>query len=274
MMDPAISTTFNFDLPLPDMMAMIRRAGFQLISLSGGNYEKLGYLKACGRETIHGLCRKHGIKVDSIHAPLGNTIDISHPDICVRGFSVQLMKQAIHACTELHCSIFIAHLSGRFREDDLPDRIVGARHSLEELIPYAKHKNVHVALENLICPASNRLFRIILAEIDDPAVGVCLDTSHAHVTKQLYALIKDYGSRIIAVHISDSKGMLDDHMLPHEGTIEWGRFVTAFSTVVYNGSFLLEVEMRESVFRDPEVFLDQAYIRGQAIVRALKATPS
>lgn len=249
---------------------MIKQAGFLLVSLSGGDYERSGYLTAAGREHIRDVCQREGIVIDSIHAPLSGSIDISHLDSGVREDSVQIMKKAVYACSELGCSLLIMHLSNRFSEQDLCSRIVNARHSLEELVPYAREKKIRIAVENLIAPAANSLFRTMVQENKGATVGVCFDTSHAHVVKELFSFMGDYGSRIIAVHISDNKGMLDDHMLPYEGSIDWPQFMSGFSRIGYSGSFLLEVEMRESMFKDPQAFLNQAYSRGSRLLRLLK----
>jgi L-ribulose-5-phosphate 3-epimerase len=269
-MELGISTTFSFDLDFGEKLSMIKQAGFSLISLSGGDYEQSGYLKTLGRDYIREACDRHSVVIDSIHAPLANTIDISHTDSGIREYSVQIMKQAIHACTELSCSLLILHLSNRFPDNDLSDRIVNARHSLDELVSYAKYKNIRIAIENLISPTSNRLFRIMLGEIDDPAVGICFDTSHGHVAREIYPFLSKYGSKIIAVHISDNKGMLDEHMLPYEGSIDWPRFMKEFSQIGYSGTFLLEVEMRESSFKEPQAFLDQAYTRGFRLLELME----
>jgi L-ribulose-5-phosphate 3-epimerase len=269
-MELAISTTFSFDLPFREKASMIKKAGFSLISLSDGDYERSGYLTTSGREHILDVCQKEGIVIDSLHAPLGSSIDISHLDSGIREHSVQIMKQALHACSELNCSLLIMHLSNRFSEDDLHSRVVNARHGMEELVPYARHKNIRIAIENLISPASNDLLSTIIKGNDDPAVGVCFDTSHANVAKELSSFLSEFGSRVIAVHISDNKGMLDDHMLPYEGSIDWSQFMSEFSRSGYPGTFLLEVEMRESILKEPQVFLNQAYYRGRKLLQLLR----
>ncbi len=80
------------------------------------------------------------------------------------------------------------------------------------------------------------------------------------------AILRRYGRRIITTHISDNRREHDDHMLPFEGTYDWDQFAQAFARVKFNGVFLLEVEMRESAFKDPREFLKQAYERGQILL--------
>jgi sugar phosphate isomerase/epimerase len=56
-------------------------------------------------------------------------------------------------------------------------------------------------------------------------------------------------------------------MLPFEGTVDWTKFCELFSMTDFKGVFLLEVEMRESFFKDPQEFLNEAYVRGRQLLK-------
>lgn len=268
-MEVSISTTFNFDIPFSIMAPMVKNTGFNSISLAGGNYTQSKYLTTIGRDNILRICRKNNLMIDSVHAPLGSNIDISHPDNEIREYSLHLFEQAIHACTEIGCSILIVHLCNKFSEDEFGKRMIAVRNSLENLIPYARTKNIALAVENLVNPSTLELFERVLTEQNFDNVGVCFDTSHANIAGNLYSILEKYGDRIIAVHISDNKGLLDDHMLPFEGMIDWDNIMKHFAEKPYTGNFLLEVEMRESSFKDPEVFLKEAYTRAHILITLL-----
>lgn len=265
-MDISISTTFDPKMPLAIMMPMVAAAGFARISLAGGNYEESKYLAAEGRQHVNSLCEASALVIDSIHAPLGSNIDIANPQERIRDFSVDLMKKALYACCEVKCPVLVLHLCNRFPENELAERIVAVRTSLNELVPYAYQKNIHLAIENLIGESANVLFERMLGEFRQEHVGVCYDTSHAYLTGNMYSLLETYGKRIIALHVSDNKGQLDDHMLPFEGAIDWAKFTQAFSRIDFQGTFLLEVELRESLFKDPKIFLEQAYARALKLI--------
>lgn len=265
-----IGTTFNFDIPFEKMIPMIRQAGFSIISLAGGNFEQSRYLKINGRERIKRICVENGVVVDSVHAPLANDIDISNPDSELRQFSVDLIIQTVDACTAIGCTTLILHLSNRFPDGELDDRIISAQKSLDRIIPYAEQRKICLAIENLINPNTLMLFDHILKQYQNDNVGVCYDTSHANRVGNLYSLLNKYSERIIAVHISDNKGQLDDHMLPFEGNIDWERFAQHFASIDYKGVFLLEVEMRESSFKEPEIFLKEACIRTTKLITLIE----
>ena len=158
------------------------------------------------------------------------------------------------------------HLNDRFSKEELKQRITIIEKSMTVIADYAGRHDVGLAVENLPSAQAAALFDHILSRYPEPLVGVCLDTSHAHLSHTLYDLMKDYGGRMTAVHISDNRGEHDDHQLPFEGTIDWEKFARHFARTGYAGTFLLEVEMRESAFQDANIFVAEAYTRAQKLV--------
>ena len=50
-------------------------------------------------------------------------------------------------------------------------------------------------------------------------------------------------------------------MLPYEGTIPWERLCPTLRRLAYIGNLLLEVDIKNSQFKDPAVFLAEAWKR-------------
>jgi L-ribulose-5-phosphate 3-epimerase len=268
-MNRAIGTTFDFSIPIEKMIPLVAQAGFDRISLAGGNARASGYLKKSIRDRTRRVCRQYSVQVDSIHAPFGSRLDISSPDPGIRRTGVELTVQAIDACVEFDHAQLMLHLNDRFHESELTTRITLVENAMAVIIDYAAKHHVDLAVENLPSSQSARLFDHILSLYDDHRLGVCLDTSHAHLSHTLHDLLEQYGGRLTAVHVSDNRGEHDDHLLPFEGTIDWDRFAMHFARIGYTGTFLLEVEMRESAFHDPEEFLRQAYCRSEKLVKMI-----
>ena len=265
-MEPAIGTTFNFDIPIQDMVPMVARAGFRRISLAGGNARASGYLNTDIRARTIKVCTEHDVMVDSIHAPFGRQLDISSPDREIRRAGVELTLQAVDACAAFGGVQLMIHLNDRFEKPELETRIVHIEKSMEIIVEYAVRKHIDLAVENLPSVQAAQLFDHVLTCYPDRRLGVCLDTSHAHLSHTLNELMEQYGRRMTAVHISDNRGEHDDHMLPFEGTIDWETFARHFAHTGYAGTFLLEVEMRESAFKNPEEFLHEAYVRSHTLI--------
>jgi L-ribulose-5-phosphate 3-epimerase len=247
-MEHAIGTTFNFNIPIEEMVPLVVQAGFRRISLAGGNASQSGYLDAGVQKKTQRVCSQYDVRVDSIHAPFGSQLDISSPDPGIRRAGVELILRAIDTCAFFDCSQLMLHLNDRFDWAELETRLTVIEKSVAIIIEYADH---------------------VLSLYTAHRIGMCLDTSHAHLSHTLYDIMDQYCMRMSAVHISDNRGEHDDHMLPYEGTIDWNRFARDFARTGYTGTFLLEVEMRESAFHEPLEFLHEAYCRSKKLQRMI-----
>ena len=65
---PAVATGFDYSIPFAEVIPMIRQAGFQRVAL-GAKADHSGYNAAEGRTEIRRLLDRHGLTLDSIHAP-------------------------------------------------------------------------------------------------------------------------------------------------------------------------------------------------------------
>ena len=72
-------------------------------------------------------------------------------------------------------------------------------------------------------------------------VGVCWDFGHANETStnQPQAL-RMIGKRLIATHVNDNYGILDDHLLPYMGQVKWKPIMETLREIGYDGSFTYE----------------------------------
>lgn len=261
-----IGTTFNYDIPFEEMIPMIKKASFNAITLGGGRVEHSGYHLPEGRERIKKICAKYDIIVDSIHAPFGKQRDISSLDDSIRLNAIDAVKNAIDACKAIGCKILIIHLNSKLLDDELEDRTKKAKQSLAQLIPYAQKYKVNIAIENLDNINSVRLFEDMLSIYEDEKVGICYDSSHLIWFMLRLAYLRD----TIALHISDNRGTTDDHILPYEGSIDWNEFAKYFPKANFNVVFMLEVEMRGSAFKDPKIFLKEAYDRARKLLKLVR----
>ena len=264
-MELAIGTTFNYSIPFETMLPLLKSAGFDIISV-GARREHSGYHTVKGRRRIRRLTREHRISIDSIHAPLWLEGDISSPKEAIRIEGVETIRNAIHACSDLEVGILILHLNKMFEGKELSKRVESAMKSMKSISDYAREKSVSLAIENLPEDPSDTILEESLRRFPGSHIGVCYDSSHANLTKAPFRILERYGDRVIAVHISDNGGEADDHVLPFEGNIDWAKFSETFRALNYQGTLLLEVEMRRSAFQNPETFLAEAKKRGERLI--------
>ena len=82
----------------------------------------------------------------------------------------------------------------------------------------------------------------IIDNLNNPSVGICLDTGHAH----MYGLdlpneIKAMGKYLISTHIADNHQKYDEHFMPFFGSIIWEEVIKALNEIDYNGYLTYEI---------------------------------
>jgi sugar phosphate isomerase/epimerase len=116
--------------------------------------------------------------------------------------------------------------------------------TLEELLPYARQRNIGLMVENL--PGDFNTVRD-LGELLDPLpdLGLHLDIGHANllvVQSTVDELLSNYGKRLRHVHLHDNKGGAADLHLPlGTGTVDVRRAIRGLKAQGYDGTITLEV---------------------------------
>jgi len=100
--------------------------------------------------------------------------------------------------------------------------------SLEHLSLFARHRGVTMALENtpgeMATPANLKHF---LEQTRLTSVKLCFDSGHAHLEGGVAAALETAHDLLVTTHLHDNRGERDDHLLPYEGTIDWGEVLPA-----------------------------------------------
>ena len=126
-----------------------------------------------------------------------------------------------------------------------------ALRKLEPYIEEAKGQGVGLAIENMVDYRGRRrrycggdIFELIdlVDTVNDPAVGICLDTGHANLDSvEPAAAIYEIGKRLKALHINDNHAAeADEHLFPYFGTVDWEKTVKALKDIGYDGDFSYE----------------------------------
>lgn len=267
----AICSAFDDRIPFDRVIPMIREAGFEIVSL-GASPEHSGYMTASGMAAIRKLILKHGIAIDSIHAPWsGDGPLLFSLDETLRLEGIRQCEIALDAAAELDGRIVVIHLLyGVPPHGPLPgavrDKMIEqGRRSVSVLAKYADDRGVKLALENGEDPLYDLVLVDFMTEFNDECVGFCYDSGHEHLQGKSFKLLEQFGHRLVTVHIHDNKGT-DEHTLPYEGTTDWERFRKIFHNLNYSGNLHLEAMLRSSQFQDPADFLFQARERAMRLL--------
>jgi sugar phosphate isomerase/epimerase len=103
-------------------------------------------------------------------------------------------------------------------------------------------------------------FLALFERVPTDALCFCLDTGHAHMTRNLTELLALLGPRLGCVHVADNHGEHDEHLAPGEGAIDWSTVLRAIAGTGFRGPYVLEFPET----RGPEYYAEIA-----ARVRAL-----
>ena len=122
---------------------------------------------------------------------------------------------------------------------------------------FASRHNVGIAVENMPNIPGEFLYYCVRVEellelvdsLNDPMIKICIDTGHAHLSKQS---IPDYisavGSRLVVTHIDDNHQNKDEHIAPFQGTTPWKDVMQAFKKLEQDFYFTFEIHHMTSCF--------------------------
>ena len=187
-----------------------------------------------------------GIGIWSVHLPFRPTdqLDISLESPELRRHTVAYFTELIETMSDLGADKFVIHPStplpaGASREE----RIKCSMDTLDKLAEVAARCGAALAVEDMVtsCIGCNLAeFGQILSA--NEKLRVCLDTNHL-LTCSHEAFIREFGSKIITLHISDYTGEQERHWFPGEGIVDWPSIPKLLKAADYNGVWLYELSL-------------------------------
>ena len=188
-----------------------------------------------------------GMDFVQAHAPGYNPMSPSYNDTYRLRFA-----RAIEACGWLGVHNLVVH-SGydeAVRYPEGREQYFAANTAFyRELVPYMEKHRVRVLIENS-CASNmgNKYWFMTGQEMADfidafghPLLGACWDIGHgqAHglrASEQFAAL----GQRLCALHVHDTPGRYDAHMMPFAGFVDWDDVLQGLQAIRYSGFFTFE----------------------------------
>lgn len=228
---------------------------------------------------IRGWMDQLGLKAKALHATKGSRRGIAfqrehyrkdytsnlEPN---RKAGVELIQNRIDLASEIGASEIVLHLYVPYmsmnENPEVKDLFYqNVYRSLDELKPYALEKGVRICFENLFDMPVNYmedLFERIFGRYTGDFIGFCLDTGHANMLwrEGMYEVIEKYGERLFAVHIHDNFGVVDSHMIPGDGGIDWPRLMKVLGKTAYQRPLTMEL----FCYDEEEAFLKRAHEAG------------
>lgn len=220
-MQPKIGFSLQqqYTIPMPEVIALLKIAGFSAVSPVWTPELDLSALAASVKE--------HGMYIQSLHAPHKGVPLLWQPDSPLASPVQKAMLQCIDDCAQFHIPILVMHswqgLIYTFSEKDLDFRF------FDIIVDRAASKGISIAFENL--EGEEYLQALLHRYRHKHNVGYCWDSGHDHCYPHRLDFLKEFGDRLIMTHLNDNLGIRspqglaaaedDLHYLPYDGNIDW-----------------------------------------------------
>ena len=271
-----ISTHLYHDQRLSrDHLAQIASYGFEAVELFATR-SHFDYHDASAIAQLGTWLKETGLTLHGIHAPItdsmaagqkGTMFSTASPDSAKRQAAIKEADAALAIARAIPCSVVVMHLGVPSKGPTPENNRGAAARSVEDVCNLSKPLGVRVAVEvipnELSAPAT--LVTMIERDFDDSDVGICLDFGHAHLMGDVADAVETAAEHLITTHVHDNRRREDDHLVPYQGSIDWGSAMLTMRKVGYEGTYLLEVANTGA----PATVLEEARRARQRIERAL-----
>jgi sugar phosphate isomerase/epimerase len=254
----------------PELIGQIRDGGFNALEVfcSRAHFDYASKQEVCA---LAALLEANQMKLNSLHAPTSKdsspTLESGQPlSVCevekVRRIeAMDEFKRAIDVSEDLKFSRMVLHMGGSREEAD-PRKRDAAFSTLEHLVLHAHHAGVTLAVENTTsemgAPAYLRAF---VDETRLTGLRFNFDVGHANLAdgaaeerlEKSFAPMKDL---LASVHLHDNHGEKDEHLLPYEGSIDWGAAIPLLKSAP-NEELPVVLELKEKFGADAPPVTEQ-----------------
>lgn len=275
-----LSTTTLFYGPRPDgsvgpVLESIRRihkAGFRDLDLNFAwtrRFQTELYHEDWKEWTVRcgELIRELGMTVSQAHAPFYNVID---PDYPYREEEEEMVRRSILSAAQLGAESIVIHGGShtyscnyrKNREDNMeylkPHLELAAKHGIKIAVENLFDVNdleKRVRVPRYLADPEDLVELVDALKKDFDNIGIVWDFGHANLMHwdQPEAL-RMIGHRLIATHVQDNYGVIDDHLLPYLGTTDWEPIMKTLKEIDYQGAFAYETHKMTD--RLPDAMVD------------------
>ncbi|MEW5895925.1 MAG: sugar phosphate isomerase/epimerase family protein [Candidatus Omnitrophota bacterium] len=256
-----ISTGCFYEKSIFDCLEAIMSNGFSILEISSAlqhlNYHDRGMVQSVAK-TIKEL----GMEAYSFHAPFSDDIDIAALDEAHYERSVNEIMLAIEAASILNTRYFLLHpgpsRESRQAENEYYQRMTRVSEAIKKMARQCKKLGMLLILENMLPHllfSSPKDILWIIGSVEETNIGICLDTGHAFLSDELYAIAHKFAGHTQLIHAHDNYGKHDDHLPPGKGRIDWKYFLREAAESGFNGGLIIELNKGD---KSTEKILEEA----------------
>lgn len=130
------------------------------------------------------------------------------------------IKTDIYTAEKFKIKCVVVHMLGQYSE-------VGEMR-LKRLLETCEKTGVFLAVENI---NDQNLFLKIFENINHPYLKFCYDSGHNNCFDPDFDYLKNFGEKLICLHLHDNDGLGDDHTLNRFGTINWDKIAKELAEI-------------------------------------------
>ena len=244
-------------VPAADALEKIKAAGFE--TFFTGDYK-------CGDVAeIKKKADELGLEYEFIHAPFTSINEMWMPGV---GYLAvfNYMKESIDSAAANGVPVVITHVSSGWKAPQVNDLGLSR---FDELVIYAREKGITLAFENLRLLGNLACLVDRYEKMDN--VRFCFDCGHEHCYTKTVKIMDVFTNRVCCTHIHDNHGRpfydkvndFDEHLLPFDGSYDYGQMMRKLDEYGYAGSLMLEVSQNREEYAkmSHEEFLSTCYDR-------------
>jgi sugar phosphate isomerase/epimerase len=158
----------------------------------------------------------------------------------VRAGAVAAVEALFEPLRVLGATLVNVHVDRGMHKFPYDDSLRWNAESFATLADRAAPFGLRVMVENVVNPFNTaRAFRTLLGH---PELRLHLDVGHANVKgERTEEFLKTHRERLVHVHISDNRGVNDDHLPLGVGEIDWPEQMQLLRGAGYDGTMTLEI---------------------------------
>lgn len=256
---------FGYPLPMRTRASMIRRAGFDFVMLWWGDERSSNPDEA--KEKLPELFRKEGLEIENVHMPYAGVNDLWLDK--TEGEAVfGRLASCIEDCGTHGIPSAVMHPTSG---DTPPPFSEIGFDRIRRLVGRAEECHVNLALENMRRP---EYMDPVFSRIESDRLKFCYDSGHENCFTPATDILGIYGRRLVTMHLHDNNGRLDQHRLPFNGTVPWGRVTERLSSLGWEGPLCFESDASLEALREytAEEYLNEVIGRARKLEGMMRSS--
>lgn len=239
--DLAASTLFCLHKPFDEALRDIALIGTGCVELTDDGLHALTQPRF---ERLLELKSSHGLRY-SLHAPFAD-VNIAALDASLRKAVLRRLETSIRWASALEAEAVVFHPGAATALEQFYPGMAWSMNmdSVRRLVGFAQKYGVSAMVENVPEPVP-----FLMKSVEDferfydeagLEVQMVLDIAHAHLRDEISEFFRRLGDRIGHIHVSDNRGVRDEHLRLGEGSIDWERTMAALEASRFDGWVVVE----------------------------------